>query len=232
MIRKNYYLIKLIIYERNIEYIENQEKLVNAKRIKQSLLFEKLKKSKKKTYNQLSSFNINQSESYSPIHFSINRKPKLKEETIPSIDNIFEQENKIEQKVKDSLEKNKQLMLNKIKNNSIKFCKSINHIDFMCRPYEPINEETSKLNLRRNIYYNLPNLERLSKLETIMKKGFDDYDFEYNGKYIKKFSKEYDFTVDKVLFGHLPKFAKKTNFQNRTLLKYNNLNGKYFGFPV
>ena len=219
-------------YERNIEYIENQEKIINAKRIKENLLFNKLKKSNKKTYNKISSFNINQSESISPIPFSINHKSKLKEQTIPSIDDIFESENKLEQKVIESLKNNKKLMIKKIKNNAIKFCNSISHVDFMCRPYEPINEETSKLNLRRNIYYNLPNLERISKLETIIKTGFDEDDFENNGKYIKKFSKEYEVMLDKVHFGFLPKFAKKTGFKNKTLWKYNNLHGKYFGLPI
>ena len=123
-------------------------------------------------------------------------------------------------------------MIKKIKNNAIKFCNSISHVDFMCRPYEPINEETSKINLRRNIYYNLPNLERISKLETIIKTGFDEDDFENNGKYIKKFSKEYEVMLDKVHFGFLPKFAKKTGFKNKTLWKYNSLHGKYFGLPI
>ena len=87
----------------------------------------------------------------------------------------------------------------------------------MCRPYEPINEETSKINLRRNIYYNLPNLERLSRLKTIMKKGFDEDDFEFNVKYIKQFSKEYDLMANKALSGYVPKYVKKRNFHNKTL---------------
>ena len=214
-------------YERNIEYIENQEKIIKKKRIKESILFDKLRR--KRLYNK---FNINLSEN-SPLYLSIdNYKNKLKENSISSMANTMEIENNLEKKVTNSLKKNKTLMINKIKDNSIKFCNSIDHIDFMCRPYEPINEETSKINLRRNNYYNLPNLERISKLETIIKKGFDEDDFEYNGKYIKKFSKEYDFMVDKALFGFLPKFAKKANFNNKTLLKFNNLKGKYFGFPT
>ena len=221
-------------YERNIEYIENQEKIIKRKRLKESILFDKLRR--KRLYNnKISSININHSEMNSPLYLSSNNnnhKTKLNEHSLSSMANTMEIENKLEKKVKNSLKKNKTLMINKIKSKSIKFCNSIDHIDFMCRPYEPINEETSKINLRRNNYYNLPNLERISKLETIIKKGFDEDDFEFNGKYIKKFSKEYDFMVDKALFGYLPKFAKKGGFNNKTLLRFNNLKGKYFGFPT
>ena len=219
-------------YERNIEYIENQEKIKEAKRIKDNILFNKLKRKQNNNYySKSSSFNnINQSESYSHIHLStINRKSKFKEQTLPSSENIFQEENKLEKRTTNCIAKNKIFMSKKIKLNSIKFCKAINHVDFMCRPYQPINKEISKKNLKRNIYYNVPNLERISKLKTIIKKGFDEDDFESNSKYIKKFSKEYDLMIDKILSGYWPRFIKKGKFNNETIERYNNLQGKYFG---
>lgn len=219
-------------YERNIEYIENQEKIKEAKRIKDNILFNKLKKKQNNNYySKSSSFNnMNQSESYSHMHLStIKRKSKFKEQTLPSSENIFQEENKLEKRTTDCIAKNKLLMLKKIKLNSIKFCKAISHIDFMCRPYEPINKQISKKNLKRNIYYNVPNLERISKLKTIIKKGFDEDDFESNSKYIKKFSKEYDLMTDKILSGYLPRFIKKGNFNNETIERYYNFQGKNFG---
>ena len=219
-------------YERNIEYIENQVKIKRANRIKESVLFYKLKNKQQKDSSKPSSPFYNQSESYSPIYPSSIKKSKLKEQSVPSMENIFESEDKLDEIANESIRKNNHFMIKKFKKNAIKFCKSISHINVMCRPYEPINEETSRINLRRNIYYNLPNLERLSKLKTIIHKGFDEEDFELNGKYIKDFSKEYDFMADKALSGYLPKYAKKTKFHNETILRYNNFHGKFFGFPV
>jgi len=219
-------------YERNIEYIENKEKIQKGKKIKEIILFDKLKEVRKNIYNKKPYFKENQSKSYSLLNTSsINHKSKLKEEKKPSLKNIFEYEDKLEKKVNNCIKNNKKLMLKKIKNNSIRFCNSIDHINFICKPYEPINEETSKINLKRNNFFNIQNLERISKIKTIIRNGFDIDDFECNGKYIKEFSKEYDLIADKALSGYLPKFAKKANFHNKTLLKYNNLNGKYFGFP-
>ena len=69
-------------------------------------------------------------------------------------------------------------------------------------------------------------------MNLLMKKGFDEDDFEFNVKYIKQFSKEYDLMANKALSGYVPKYVKKRNFHNKTLLKYNNLIGRNFGYPV
>ena len=120
----------------------------------------------------------------------------------------------------------------RLKENAKKFCDRIRGLDLDCKLYEPINKFNSKKNVERNVLFNLGNLDRIVKLESIKDNGFIDEDYEGSSIFLKKCSEDYNIYCDKAISGYFPRYVKKNGFLNRTMIKYSNLQGKFFGLPV
>ena len=212
-------------YKRNLEYLQKYEILKENEKKLENELFEKMKKQKIKNKTPLINY-MSMSKSCSPIQFSImklkiNKQPSLPEEY------YLEGGNRLERYTSMCINNNRKLVKKQIKKNAIKCCRAVSQIDFHCKPCEPINEETCKYNLRKNIIYNRPNFVRLTKIENILQKGLGEEEYEAI-KSIKNF-KKYDNYALKVASGFLPRFAKKNNFSNLTIERYNDYQGKTFG---
>ena len=213
-------------YNRNLELTENQENVRRNQVIKDSIKFEQLKKAdnRKKMFRSPSMKKLSESSSllYSTPKYKspLKIKPKLKEE-------------KVEEKYHDILfEKKKYYNYKRLKENSKKYCQQVRNIERECNFYETIDDESSKLNLQQNIYYNSNNLERIIKVKGLQDERFSFEDYELNKSFLKKCSKDYSFYFDKSISGCLPKKKKKNHFLSRTINKYGYLQGKYFGLPV
>ena len=194
--------------------------------VKDSIKFEQLKKSdnRKKMFRSPSMKKLSESSSllYSTPKYKspLKIKPQLKEE-------------KFEEKYHDILfEKKKYYNYKRLKENSKKYCQQVRNIERECDFYETIDDESSKLNLQQNIYYNSNNLERIIKVKGLQDERFSFEDYELNKSFLKKCSKDYSFYFDKSISGCLPSFVKKNHFLSRTINKYGYLQGKYFGLPV
>ena len=151
---------------------------------------------------------------------------------MPSSIHRREKEFKLEEKVNDILIQKKYLNYVRLKENAKKFCDRIRGLDLDCKLYEPINEFNSKKNIERNVLFNLGNLDRIVKLDSIKDNGYIDEDYEGSGIFLKKCSMDYNIYCDKAISGYFPRFVKKNGFLNRTMIKYSNLQGKFFGLPV
>jgi len=213
-------------YNRNLELTENQENVRRNQVVKDSIKFEQLKKAdnRKKMFRSPSMKKLSESSSllYSTPKYKspLKIKPQLKEE-------------KFEEKYHDILfEKKKYYNYKRLKENSKKYCQQVRNIERECDFYETIDDESSKLNLQQNIYYNSNNLERIIKVKGLQDERFSFEDYELNRSFLKKCSKDYSFYFDKSISGCLPSFVKKNHFLSRTINKYGYLQGKYFGLPV
>ena len=114
-----------------------------------------------------------------------------------------------------------------MKNNSKKYCDEILDLDKECELYEPIDEYTSKINLKKNNFFNLGNLDRIIKLECLKDDKFYNEDYEKNRAFFKKCNEANNYLCDKALAGYCPNYVKKGNFLSTTLNKYNNLQGNF-----
>ena len=213
-------------YNRNLELIENQDNVKRNKVIRDSIKFEKLKKSDnpKKIFRSPSMKKLSEFPSllYStPKYKSLFRiTPSLKKE-------------KFEEKFHNILvNKKKYYNFKLLKEKARKYCQEVRNLERECDLYETIDDESSKLNLQQNIYYNSGNLERIINLEGLKDERFSFEDYELNKSFLKKCSKEYSFYCDKAISGCFPSFVKKNHFLSKTIDKYGYLQGKYFGLPV
>ena len=125
----------------------------------------------------------------------------------------------------------KKLYKKRAKLNSKKLINSIQILGENSLPYEPISKINAEKNINKKIYINKSNLGRVIKLMKIIKNGY--YEDETNDiKEIKNYNKNYKFYFKNVRNNCIPKIAKTNNFSKSTIIKYNQLQGNYFGMPV
>lgn len=214
-------------YKQNLEILENQNKVKEHRVLRDSKKFEILKNFNNRKI--LFSPNIKKlSESPASLFSSPKYKSPLRES--PSV-----KKDKYKEKYQEVLLSKKYYnyyIYKKYKENSKKFCHQVRNLEQECDLYEPIDEEASKMNLKRNNFYNLANLERIIKLECLKDERFSNEDYEFNISFLKKCSKDYRFCSDKEISGYYPAFIKKNHFLLETIKKYGSLKGKYFGIPV
>ena len=214
-------------YKRNLEIIENQDRVKEFQVLKNSHKFEKLRNSHAKlTFS--SNIKIPK-ESKRPSLFSTT---KFKISPIKRISIKSDKFNKLEEEAQMALLQKRFYRFKKLRNNSKKFCEQVQNLDKECKLYEPINEYTSKLNVQKNNFFNVGNLDRIIKLECLKDDEYINEDYERNSAFLKKCYKDYNFYCDKAISGYFPSFAKKGNFLPSTMKKFANLQGKYFGLPV
>ena len=213
-------------YKRNLEFIENQDKVKKLQVLKNSQKFEKLRNSRKSLFSS----NIKTpTETRRPSLFSTSKFKISPIKKVPIKNNKF---NKLEEKVKEALLQERYYRYKKLKKNSKKFFEQLQNLDKECKLYEPINEYTSKKNLQKKIFFNVSNLDRLIKLECLKDDKYINDDFEMNSAFLKKNLIDYNLYCYKEISGFLPNFAKRANFLPSTMKKFANLQGKYFGLPV
>ena len=215
-------------YKRNLEFIENQDKVKEFQVLRASHKFERLR-----NYQYRKS--LFSSQIRTPIASkrpSLFPSPKYKPPLVKKVSKNSDKFDKLEQKVRNVLLQKKYVTLKKLKINSKKFCEEVENLDKECKLYEPINDHTSKLNLQNNNFYNIGNLDRIVKLSCLKDDRYINDDYEKNRPFLKKCYKEYNFECDKAISGYFPSFAKSKNFLQSTMIKFAHLQGKYFGLPV
>ena len=220
-------------YKRNLEYLENQEKVREAKRIKENNKFDKLKNAenpKSIPYNQKNTESFGSSLFSTPKYKSLMKRVSLN--SLKEKDKEKEKENKLEEKVNNILINKKYLYYKKLKENAKKFCQRVRNLDYDCESYEQIDDTNCRINLGKQNLFNMGNLERIIKLKCIKDGGYSSEDYEGSIEFLRKCINEYNLFCDKATSGYFPNFIKKDNFLNRTMIKYANLQGKYFGVPV
>ena len=221
----------LINYKRNVEYLENQEIVKENQRLKEGRKFNKLKNTENPKL-LITSYNRKNTDSYGSSLFSSPKfKPILKKPSL-NYERGREKEIKLEEKVTDVLMQKKYLYYKKLKENAKKFCERIRNLDLDCKLYEKITNSNSKKNLQQQNYFNMGNLDRIVKLECIKDGSYSTEDYEGSSIFLKKCFNEYNLYCDKAISGYFPSFVKKEAFLNRTMIKYANLQGKFFGLPV
>lgn len=216
-------------YNRNLEYLENQNLVKKAQRLKEDKKFQKLKNSDiHKTFYSGKNF-----KSVDSFPSSLYSSPKLKTvKKKPSMRYIREKEFILEDKANDALLLKRQLNHKRLKENAKSFCDKVRNLDLYCKFYERINNINRKKNLEKNILFNLGNLERIVKLKSLRDKGYDNEDYEGSAIFLKKSYDKYNYFCDKAISGYFPGFVKKEGFLNRTMTKFAYLQGKFFGLPV
>jgi len=221
----------LINYKRNVEYLENQEIVKENQRLKEGRKFNKLKNTENPKL-LITSYNRKNTDSYGSSLFSSPKfKPILKKPSL-NYERGREKEIKLEEKVTDVLMQKKYLYYKRLKENAKKFCERIRNLDLDCKLYEKITNSNSKKNLQQQNYFNMGNLDRIVKLECIKDGSYSTEDYEGSSIFLKKCFNEYNLYCDKAISGYFPSFVKKEAFLNRTMIKYANLQGKFFGLPV
>ena len=221
----------LINYKRNVEYLENQEIVKENQRLKEGRKFNKLKNTENPKL-LITSYNRKNTDSYGSSLFSSPKfKPILKKPSL-NYERGREKEIKLEEKVTDVLMQKKYLYYKRLKENAKKFCERIRNLDLDCKLYEKITNSNSKKNLQQQNYFNMGNLDRIVKLECIKDGSYSTEDYEGSSIFLKKCFNEYNLYCDKAISGYFPSFVKKEAFLNRTMIKYANLQGKFFGMPV
>ena len=228
---KNVLTNNLINYKRNVEYLENQEIVKENQRLKEGRKFNKLKNTENPKL-LITSYNRKNTDSYGSSLFSSPKfKPILKKPSL-NYERGREKEIKLEEKVTDVLMQKKYLYYKRLKENAKKFCERIRNLDLDCKLYEKITNSNSKKNLQQQNYFNMGNLDRIVKLECIKDGSYSTEDYEGSSIFLKKCFNEYNLYCDKAISGYFPSFVKKEAFLNRTMIKYANLQGKFFGLPV
>ena len=221
----------LINYKRNVEYLENQEIVKENQRLKEGRKFNKLKNTENPKL-LITSYNRKNTDSFGSSLFSSPKfKPILKKPSL-NYERGREKEIKLEEKVADVLMQKKYLYYKRLKENAKKFCERIRNLDLDCKLYEKITNSNSKKNLQQQNYFNMGNLDRIVKLECIKDGSYSTEDYEGSSIFLKKCFNEYNLYCDKAISGYFPSFVKKEAFLNRTMIKYANLQGKFFGLPV
>ena len=228
---KNVLTNNLINYKRNVEYLENQEIVKENQRLKEGRKFNKLKNTENPKL-LITSYNRKNTDSFGSSLFSSPKfKPILKKPSL-NYERGREKEIKLEEKVTDVLMQKKYLYYKRLKENAKKFCERIRNLDLDCKLYEKITNSNSKKNLQQQNYFNMGNLDRIVKLECIKDGSYSTEDYEGSSIFLKKCFNEYNLYCDKAISGYFPSFVKKEAFLNRTMIKYANLQGKFFGLPV
>lgn len=217
-------------YKRNLEFLENQNIVKEFIVMKNSKKFEKLKNAaNKKTL--FPSVPNNSKPNKSRSSFFTNKK-YTKTKSSPKTKSSSLYQDKLEEKVREALHQNKYITYKQLKINSKKFCEQVENLDKECKLYEPINDITSKINIQKNNFYNVGNLDRIIKLECLKDDEYINDDYERNNALLKKCTKDYNFWCDKAISGYCPSFVKKGSFLPKTIKKFSNLQGKFFGLPV
>ena len=211
-------------YNRNLEFLENLDKVKELQVIRSSKKFEKMRNS-----NYINSLFPRGKTPSDSRHSSLFSSPKNK---LPSKKKEMSKYKKLEQEVHNALLQKRYFTYKKLKKNSQKFCEDVRDLDRECESYEPIDDETSKINLKKNNFFNIGNLDRIIKLASIKNEKYYKEDFENNRPFFKKCNEASNFLCDKAIAGYCPSFLKKGKFLPNTMRKYNNLQGKFFGLPV
>ena len=134
-------------YKRNLEFIENQDKVKKLQVLKNSQKFEKLRNSRKSLFSS----NIKTpTETRRPSLFSTSKFKISPIKKVPIKNNKF---NKLEEKVKEALLQERYYRYKKLKKNSKKFCEQLQNLDKECKLYEPINEYTSKKKFTKKNFF-------------------------------------------------------------------------------
>ena len=141
-------------------------------------------------------------------------------------------ENNFEDNNKNISTNEKHLYYKKLKENAKIFCQKVRNLDSDCESYEKIDESNCKINLRKRNLFNMGNLERLIKLKCIKDGGYSYEDYEESIEYLRKCINEHNLFCGKATSGYFPNFIKKEKFLCRTMIRYANFQGKYFGVPV
>ena len=219
-------------YKRNLEFFENQNLIKEFIAMQNSKKFEKLKSAgnKKSLFPSVPNNNNSKSNESPSSFFSSKKNTKTKSSPRTKRSSVYK--NKLEEKVQEALHQNKYLTYRQLKINSKKFCEQVENLDKDCELYEPINDFTSKINIQKNNFFNVGNLDRIIKLECLKDEEYVNDDYERNIALLKKCSKNYCFYCDKAISGYCPSYVKKGSFLPRTIKKYANLQGKFFGLPV
>ena len=217
-------------YKRNMEYLENHEIIRENKRIKENYKFNKLKNAENPKSISYSNHKI--TDSFGSSLFSTPKYKTLVRKVSLNHENVKVKENKLEEKVNNLLLHKKYLYYKRLKENAKKFCDRVRNLDFDCESYEEIDNSNSKISLGKQNLINVGNLERIIKLKCIKDGGYSSEDYEGNIEFLRKSIDEYNLFCDKITSGNFPNFVKKEKFFNRTMIKYANLKGKFFGVPV
>lgn len=216
-------------YYRNVEYLENQKKVRQAQILRENNKFERLKNSDNRKLF-ISAYTHKSADSYPSSHFASPKYKSILKK--PSLSHIKNREFKLEEKVNDILMQKKYLNNIRLKENAKKFCEKVKNLDLDCKNYEVMNDTNSKKNLEKNVLFNMGNLDRMLKLENVRAKGYLGEDYEGSSDFLKQCLNEYNLFCGKAISGFFPNFVKKDKFLNRTMIKYSNLQGKFFGIPV
>ena len=211
-------------YNRDLEFLENRDKVKELQVLRSSQKFEKMRNS-----NYINSLFPKVKTPNDSRQSSLFSSPK---NISPSKKRVTSKYNKLEEEVHYALLQNKHFTYKKLKKNSQKFCEDVLDLDRECESYEPIDDNTSKINLKKNNFFNIGNLDRIVKLECLKDDKYCNEDFEKSRSFFKKCNEANNFLCDKAIAGYCPSFIKKGKFLPKTMRKYNNLQGKYFGLPV
>ena len=231
-------LANKINYERNLEYFGNQYKIKENQTCQDIKQFYKLK-NREINFNSLckpvscKKLNIHRKKYITSLknyhNFKNNNSLILENSTSGYLNSSTLEENT--RKSKKAIRK---FLKKKIKNKSEKFCRAISEISEVYGPFERIDEEMIRKNLNKKIFINKSNVGRVIKMMDIINKGFDVDNEEEDANTIKKNFKlknDQDKKTIKATLSDLPKLLKNNNFNKSTIKRFNQLQGKNFGFP-
>lgn len=217
-------------YERNLEYFENQYKM-REKQISLDI----------KQFYKLKNRQINFNSLYKPIKY--NMKNSLIKNQFKKFKYISKSTHSILGKgssvyltmeAKNSKCNLKKLYTIKNKIKTENFCNAINKLTEICGPFQKINQKMIKNNLRKKIFINKSNVERIIRISEIIKKGCDEEDYEENAANIRDNKRIREYQNEKCMkkeFSSFSKLVKDKNFNRSTIIRFNQLQGKNFGFP-
>lgn len=135
--------------------------------------------------------------------------------------------------VKNNLDCIKDIYKKRAKEDSVKFGEAMEKACFNCQPYEPIDDRIARINRNKQVFVNKANLNRIIEVNNAFRNGYEaDIEDQKNTKELKEYNLEHVKLFHRVLDVTLPRFAKSKDFLNKTLYKYHQFQGKYFGVPV
>lgn len=138
-----------------------------------------------------------------------------------------------ERKYKNARKQYKKFREKVNKRNLDKIDKGLRDMIYDFKNYEEVGVGVKRKNeLGYPAKVNRNNLDRLIKVNTILRHGLMNDDFENNGDFIRKFGEISQMMGNKYISGFLPRFAKSRGFSNLTLRTFREKQGIFFGKPV